>query len=248
MALIIDLKPEERLIVGSTIITNDSQRTRLRIDGDAPILREKDTMTANDANTPSKKLYLSIQNMYLEPADTALNRLPDFLACLDTIHTVAPHISDFLNDITQHILQGTYYKGMKQVQDLMNFEAEGKEPDHNTADADKDYSAKTMEATMLSQAASQLQSLYDTWDDTPAHDRETTVSYNRKLWMVFFDGAKDQNAKNGAGFDITANIIHLYNYIHKTSADILKNDNKDHLKTLIAINNQSARALQRASV
>ena len=159
MALIIDLKPEEKLIVGSTIITNDSQRTRLRIDGDAPILREKDTMTAENAKTPSQNLYLSIQNMYLEPADTALNGLPDFFAHLQTIEAIAPHISDFFNDIAQHILQGTYYKGMKLVQDLMNFEANGKEPAHNVTDPDKAYSSNRMEAHMLSQSAEQLQNL-----------------------------------------------------------------------------------------
>ena len=41
MALVIDLKPNEKVIVGNAVITNDKQRTRLHIAGDAPILREK---------------------------------------------------------------------------------------------------------------------------------------------------------------------------------------------------------------
>ncbi|MDE2337044.1 MAG: flagellar biosynthesis repressor FlbT, partial [Alphaproteobacteria bacterium] len=45
MALIIDLKPNERLIIGSALVTNDEARTRLHIEGSAPILREKDIMT-----------------------------------------------------------------------------------------------------------------------------------------------------------------------------------------------------------
>ena len=60
MALVIDLKPNEKVIIGSSTITNDKQRTRLRIEGDAPILREKDTLTPEQATTPSKKLYLTI--------------------------------------------------------------------------------------------------------------------------------------------------------------------------------------------
>jgi len=45
MSLKVELKPRERLIVGDSIITNGGQRTRILIDGDAPILREKDIMT-----------------------------------------------------------------------------------------------------------------------------------------------------------------------------------------------------------
>ncbi|WP_280939274.1 flagellar biosynthesis repressor FlbT, partial [Methylobrevis pamukkalensis] len=37
MALKVELKPGERIIIGESLITNDSQRTRLYIEGDAPI-------------------------------------------------------------------------------------------------------------------------------------------------------------------------------------------------------------------
>jgi flagellar protein FlbT len=41
MALKVELKPGERIIIGNSVITNDNQRTRLFIEGDAPILRRK---------------------------------------------------------------------------------------------------------------------------------------------------------------------------------------------------------------
>ena len=44
MALKVELKPHERIIIGESVITNADQRTRLLIDGTAPILREKDIM------------------------------------------------------------------------------------------------------------------------------------------------------------------------------------------------------------
>jgi flagellar protein FlbT len=65
MGLKVELKPGERIIVGDSIITNDDQRTRLVIDGNAPILREKDILTPETANTPCKKIYLAVQLMYL---------------------------------------------------------------------------------------------------------------------------------------------------------------------------------------
>ena len=58
MALIIDLKPSERIIIGDALITNDTARTRLHIEGDAPILREKDILRPDEADSPSKKIYL----------------------------------------------------------------------------------------------------------------------------------------------------------------------------------------------
>ena len=51
MALKVELKPHERIIIGESVITNTDQRTRLLIDGTAPILREKDIMTAERANS-----------------------------------------------------------------------------------------------------------------------------------------------------------------------------------------------------
>jgi flagellar protein FlbT len=39
MSLKVELKPGERIIIGECVITNTDQRTRLLIDGQAPILR-----------------------------------------------------------------------------------------------------------------------------------------------------------------------------------------------------------------
>ena len=66
MALKIELKPDERIIIGESLITNSDIRTRFLIDGDAPILREKDILTAETADTPVKRIYLCVQMMYLE--------------------------------------------------------------------------------------------------------------------------------------------------------------------------------------
>ncbi len=54
MALKVELKPGERIIVGDSIITNDNQRTRLFIEGQAPILREKDILTPATADLAGK--------------------------------------------------------------------------------------------------------------------------------------------------------------------------------------------------
>lgn len=66
MSLRVELKPFERIVIGESVITNSDSKTSFLIDGDAPILREKDILTAETADTPAKRIYLCVQMMYLQ--------------------------------------------------------------------------------------------------------------------------------------------------------------------------------------
>ncbi len=68
MALKIEVKPNERIILGECVVTNAGPRTRLKIEGRVPILREKDIMTPGRANSPAKRIYLAVQLMYTSTA------------------------------------------------------------------------------------------------------------------------------------------------------------------------------------
>ena len=59
MALKVELKPQERIIIGTAVITNGDSRIRFYIEGEAPILREKDILTPATADTPSTSLFSS---------------------------------------------------------------------------------------------------------------------------------------------------------------------------------------------
>jgi len=62
----VELKPLVRIAIGETVPVNSGTRTSFLIDGDAPMLRERDTVIAETANTPAKRLYLCVQTMYLK--------------------------------------------------------------------------------------------------------------------------------------------------------------------------------------
>src|SRR3954451_12018645 len=62
----VELKPFERIVIGETVLINSGTRTSFLLDGDAPLLREKDTVTPEPADTPAKRLYLCVQTMYLK--------------------------------------------------------------------------------------------------------------------------------------------------------------------------------------
>ncbi len=66
MPLRVELKPFERITIGEIVLINSSTRISFLVDGDAPILREKDTVTAETANTPLRRLYFCVQMMYLK--------------------------------------------------------------------------------------------------------------------------------------------------------------------------------------
>lgn len=122
MALIIDLKPAERIIIGNAVITNDENRTRLHIEGDAPILREKDIMRESEANTPCKRIYLTVQLMYLSPRPHELHDL--FFDQVRAIQKAAPSTATFFMKINDHILNDQYYKALKETANMIEHERE----------------------------------------------------------------------------------------------------------------------------
>lgn len=122
MALIIDLKPQERIIIGNALITNDANRTRLHIEGEAAILREKDIMKEEDANSPCKRIYFTIQLMYLAKDPATLHEI--YFQQIRDIQNAAPSTSTFFMVINDHIMQGHYYKALKEARNLMEHERE----------------------------------------------------------------------------------------------------------------------------
>ena len=122
MALIIDLKPNEKILIGNAVITNDTQRTRLHISGDAPILREKDVMQEEDADTPCKKIYFLVQCMYLARNPKIYH--DNYFQLIRDIQNAAPTTSLFFMKINDMIIEGSYYKAMKEAQNLLDHEHE----------------------------------------------------------------------------------------------------------------------------
>lgn len=122
MALVIDLKPGEKILIGAAVITNDSQRTRLHIAGDAPILREKDVMKEEEADTPCKRIYFLIQCMYLARNPKLYHE--KYFAMIKEIQDAAPSTALKFMAINDKILDGAYYKALKEARELIKYEQE----------------------------------------------------------------------------------------------------------------------------
>ncbi len=122
MPLRVELKPFERIIIGETVIINSGSRTSFLIDGEAPILREKDTVTAETANTPARRLYYCVQMMYLK------NDIPKYraayLGAVKDVREAMPGSRDAIDLINSHVTEVALYKALKEIRKLIKVEEE----------------------------------------------------------------------------------------------------------------------------
>ena len=122
MSLKIELRPGERIIIGNSVITNSDSRAKLFVDGQAPILREKDILTSETANSPAKRIYLCIQLMYLgedisEHKEIYFKLINDFI-------TAAPSALTIVDTINSKILTNSLYAALKEAKALIRYEEE----------------------------------------------------------------------------------------------------------------------------
>ena len=123
MALKVELKPGERILVGECVITNAGQRAHFVIEGKkVPILREKDILSAEQADTPAKRIYLAVLLMYT--SRDAREQHATYFSLVQDLVKAAPSTLFHIEIINNHILTGNMYKALKQVKQLIEYERE----------------------------------------------------------------------------------------------------------------------------
>ena len=123
MALKITLKPQEKLIVGGAVIINGKTKSDLIIENNVPILREKDIMAIKDADTPCKKIYFTIQLMYVDEKNLADHHKTYWELVKDVV-AAASSTRTLLQQISEHILHNRYYQALKTARKLIDYEEE----------------------------------------------------------------------------------------------------------------------------
>lgn len=120
MSLRVELKPFERIVIGESVITNSDTKAAFLIDGDAPILREKDILTAETANTPAKRIYLCVQMMYLQNDIPKYQEL--YFGFVKEILEAMPSAREPIEAASKLILSGSLYKALKELRTLIKRE------------------------------------------------------------------------------------------------------------------------------
>ena len=124
MALKITLKPAERMIIGGAVVTNgNSTSCDLVIENKTPILRQKDILTEEKANSPCRRIYYVIQLMYIDENNLAAYH-KIFWDLVKEVVQAAPSTVALIDAISEHILQRGYYQALKQTKRLIEYEQE----------------------------------------------------------------------------------------------------------------------------
>jgi flagellar biosynthesis repressor protein FlbT len=125
MPLKLSLKPGEKFVLNGAVLTNGDKRTSLVIQNKACLLRERDIMQPDEANTPVRRIYFPIMMMYLEPSELeryhtefAL-RMTEFMGAIRNGAALAVCI-----EISRDVMGGAYYKALMACKKLFDFERE----------------------------------------------------------------------------------------------------------------------------
>ncbi len=123
MPLKLSLKPGERFVVNGAVLQNGDRRAILLLQNKASILREKDIIQPEDANTPARHIYFPIMMMYLDPAeanryyDEFVLRLNEFMGAIR-----APDILKECVSLSREVMAQDYYKALTRCRKLLVYE------------------------------------------------------------------------------------------------------------------------------
>lgn len=125
MPLKLTLKPHEKVLIGTSVIANGPVKTEFVVLNRVPVVREKDIITEENADTIAKKLYVTILNMYINPArEKDYHSIYFVLMRQMILIPIDAKAVDLMVDMSQQILAGDHYKALKLCRQLIKFEAE----------------------------------------------------------------------------------------------------------------------------
>ncbi|MEP4035063.1 MULTISPECIES: flagellar biosynthesis repressor FlbT [unclassified Pseudophaeobacter] len=119
--LVLKLAPKERVLVNGAVIENGDRRSRLSIvTPDANILRLRDAIHPEEANTPVRRVCYAMQLILTGDTDPEEERLP-MLRRIEELSQVFtdPDSRASLAEATDAFLQDNYYRCLKSLRALM---------------------------------------------------------------------------------------------------------------------------------
>jgi flagellar protein FlbT len=125
MPLKLSLKPGEKFVLNGAVVQNGDRRGVLLLQNKASVLREKDIMQAEEANTPSRRIYFPVMMMYLDEQNAGgwheefVRRLQEFMGAISNPQVLAECVN-----VSKHVMQREYYKALVLCRKLIEYEDE----------------------------------------------------------------------------------------------------------------------------
>jgi flagellar protein FlbT len=123
MPLKLSLKPGEKFVLNGAVVQNGDRRGTLILQNKASVLREKDILQQEEANTPARRVYFPIMMMYLDEGD-ASEYYEEFALRMNEFMSVIRN-PDILTDcvgISRNVLSREYYKALMGCRKLIDYE------------------------------------------------------------------------------------------------------------------------------
>ena len=125
MPLLIDFKSGDKLLINGSVMENIGGNTKILVHNKSAILREKEVLAQEDAQTPASRVYFELQGAYIhqDPAerDESLNR---FNMRLSEFIAACPNAMDIADKVRDHVVNDRVYKGLKEARNLIKYEAD----------------------------------------------------------------------------------------------------------------------------
>jgi len=121
----LSLKPGEKFVLNGAVVQNGDRRGVLVLQNKASVLREKDIMQQEDANTPARRIYFPVMMMYLDEAGVQnyyrdfAQRLTEFMGAISNPKILADCV-----EISKLCISGEYYKALMICRKLIEYEDE----------------------------------------------------------------------------------------------------------------------------
>jgi flagellar protein FlbT len=125
MPLKLSLKPGEKFVLNGAVVQNGDRRGVLVLQNKASVLREKDIMQADEANTPARRIYFPVMMMYLDEGGAQsyyhefAQRLTEFMGAISN-----PKVLVDCVEISKLCMSGEYYKALMLSRKLIEYEDE----------------------------------------------------------------------------------------------------------------------------
>jgi flagellar protein FlbT len=125
LPLKLSLKPGEKFVLNGAVVQNGDRRGVLVLQNKASVLREKDIMQQEQANTPARRIYFPVMMMYLDEAgaeryyDEFVRRMSEFMGVIRNPNVLADCV-----DVSKYCMEREYYKALMLCRKLIEYEDE----------------------------------------------------------------------------------------------------------------------------
>lgn len=121
MALKLEFKSGEKMIVNGAVLENIGPVARLLVHNRANIMRGREILTAEDSNTPAARTYFSLQCAYLFPEKRDAY-LQQFVHLLEAYTKASPSANAIAARVMEAVDKGNLYKALRELHDLVKHE------------------------------------------------------------------------------------------------------------------------------